>query len=101
MKSKSAKILLAVVILLALLWVGMNFFVGSLTKTAINRYGPRMTQTKVVLGGAEVSPLSGNGTLTNLFVGNPAGWSSDKAFSFGKIHVEVVPSSIFKDHIII
>jgi hypothetical protein len=101
MKSKLSKILLVVVILLALLYVGLNFFVGSLAKSAINRYGPQLTQTKVVLGGAQVSPLTGSGTLTDLFVGNPPGWSSEKAFSFGKIHLEVVPTSIFKDHIVI
>jgi uncharacterized protein involved in outer membrane biogenesis len=101
MKSKLSKILLILVILLALLYIGVNFFVGSLAKTAVNRYGPQLTQTKVVLGGAQISPLTGNGTLTDLFVGNPPGWSSEKAFSFSSIHVEVVPSSIFKDHIVI
>ena len=54
-----------------------------------------------MLGGAEISPLTGNGTLTNLTIGNPAGWNSGKAFSFGKVHVEIEPSSLFKDHVIV
>ena len=90
MKSTLSKVLVIVVVLLVLLYVGATFFVGSLAKSAINRYGPQLTQTKVTLAVAQVSPLSGNGTLSGLFVGNPPGWSSDKAFSFAKIHVEVV-----------
>jgi uncharacterized protein involved in outer membrane biogenesis len=78
-----------------------EFLLGSAVKAGVNTFAPRLTQTRVELGGALVSPLSGSGTLTELVVGNPQGWSDRNAFKFGEIHVEVVPSSIFGDHIVV
>ena len=39
--------------------------------------------------------------MTGLLVGNPAGWSGDKAFQIAKIHIGVVPTSIFSDCIVL
>jgi len=93
-----------VLIVLALLLAGyftMQYFLGGIVKAGVNKFGPSITQTKVQLDGASLSPLSGNGTLTGLAVGNPAGWSSANAFYLGKVHVSMEPFSVFKDHIVI
>ncbi len=74
---------------------------GSIVKSAVNRFGPQLTGTKVELTGASISPLSGSGTLTGFTVGNPPGWSKENAFSLGKVHLSVAPSSLMGDHIII
>jgi uncharacterized protein involved in outer membrane biogenesis len=91
----------AVVVLAVGAYFGSEVILGSAVKAGINTFGPRLTQTRVVLGGARISPLSGSGTLTDLAVGNPEGWSDNNAFKFGRIHVEVAPLSIFGDHIVI
>ncbi|MBI3885238.1 MAG: hypothetical protein HY302_05855 [Opitutae bacterium] len=90
---------LAVVLVVG--YVGMTFFLGSIVRAGVNSFGPKLTRTKVELASATISPFTGSGTLKGLFVGNPAGWSSDKAFYLGHIHVEVEPRSIFGDHIVI
>jgi hypothetical protein len=98
------KLLIAGGVLAALALVAffvLQFFLGSIVKTAVNSFAPKITGTKVILESASISPLSGSGTLTGLFVGNPAGWSSEKAFYLGKIHIDVAPFSILGDHIII
>jgi hypothetical protein len=77
------------------------FFVGSFVTRAVNRYGPQLTGSAVKLTAAHISPFSGQGTLDDLTVGNPPGWSSNNAFSLKKIHVSVVSSSIFSDYIVI
>lgn len=82
-------------------YVGLTFFLGSIVKAGVNNIAPRLTQTKVELAGAQISPLTGSGTLTGLFVGNPPGWNGDKAFYLGKIRVKLKPFSILGDHIII
>jgi hypothetical protein len=64
-------------------------------------FGPKLTQTKVELAGATISPLTGSGTLTGFAVGNPQGWSDANAFTLGKVHIDVEPLSIFGDHIVI
>lgn len=82
-------------------YLGLTFFLGSIVKAGVNSFGPKLTQTKVELASATISPLTGSGTLTGLAVGNPKGWSANDAFRLGKVHVSVVPFSIFGDHIVI
>jgi len=101
MKNKLVWVCSVVVALLVVGYISAVFFLGSIVKVAVNRFGPALTQTKFELASASLSPLSGSGTLSGLFVGNPQGWSSDKAFYLTKVHVEVVPSSIFSDHIVV
>jgi len=88
-------------VLLVAGYFGATIFLGSIVTTGVNRFAPSITQTPVHLEGARLSPLSGSGTLKGLFIGNPKGWSGDKAFYIGKIHVKAEPSSIFKDCVVL
>lgn len=101
MKKKPLVILGVVAALLLVAYIGLSFFLGSIVRAGVNSFGPKLTKTKVELAGAQLSPLTGSGSLSGLFVGNPAGWSSDKAFYLGKIQMKVQPFSIFGDHIVI
>ena len=83
------------------LYIGITYFLGSVVKAGVNSFGPKLTQTKVVLEGANLSPLTGTGTLSGLSVGNPAGWSDGNAFSLGQVHLDVDPMSLFGDHVVI
>lgn len=89
------------VVLLFIAGFVASFFLGSIVTKAVNTFGPRITGTRVTLERAKISPLSGAGTLHNLFVGNPSGWKSDKAFSFTQVHVRVTPYTLLGDHIVI
>ena len=95
------KILLVGAIAVVALYVVLMFFLGSIVKSGVNSFGPKLTKTKVELAGATISPLTGSGTLTGLVVGNPKGWSDNDAFRLGKVHISVSPFSIFGDHIVI
>lgn len=88
-------------ILAIALYIGCAYFLGSIVKAGVNSFGPKLTQTKVELAGAEISPLTGSGTLKGLTVGNPAGWSDRNAFTLGKVHVDVEPFSVLGDHIVV
>jgi hypothetical protein len=81
--------------------VTASFFLGSIITRGVNSFGPRLTNTRLALSNADISPFSGSGTLRGFVIGNPAGWSDADLASFGKIHVSMVPSSIRGDHIII
>ncbi|MGH7670385.1 MAG: hypothetical protein ACRENQ_12925 [Gemmatimonadaceae bacterium] len=78
-----------------------SFFLGSIVKAGVNRYGPPITETRVTLAGASISPFSGSGTLRGFVVGNPKGWSNADLVSLGRVHVAVVPKSLFGDHVVI
>lgn len=98
------KLLIILASLLALVVVGAfiaSFFLGSIVTKGVNTFAPKITGTVVTLDSAAISPLTGSGTLNGLFVGNPEGWKSDKAFSFAKVHVSVAPGSLLSDHIVV
>ncbi|HWA10007.1 MAG TPA: hypothetical protein VG838_11200 [Opitutaceae bacterium] len=101
MKKKLLSLVGVLLVLALVAYVVLQFFLGSIVTRAVNNFAPRLTQTKVELAGAHISPLSGVGTLSGLYVGNPKGWTSEKAFYLGKIHVDMQPFSIFGDHIIV
>jgi hypothetical protein len=73
----------------------------ALVVQGVNTYGPRLTQARVELAGANLSPLSGSGTLTGLSVGNPKGWSAGHALYLGKVQLDIVPQSVLGDLIVI
>jgi len=101
MKRKFTWILVAVLAIFFAGYVVCDLFLGSIVKAGVNRFAPVLTQTKVELADAHISPLTGGGTLSGLVVGNPAGWSDRPALAFEKVHLEIVPSSIFGDHVVI
>lgn len=92
---------LALLLVIAGVYIGVAFFLGSAVKSAVNRLGPKLTGAPVELASATISPLSGTGTLGGFTVGNPPGWSANRAFYLGTVHVELVPSSLRGDVIII
>lgn len=100
--SKKLTILGGGFLLLGLMaYIGVAYFLGSIVKAGVNNFGPKLTQTKVELASANLSPFNGSGTLDGLSVGNPTGWSEGRAFYLGKVHVDVEPFSIFGDHVVI
>ena len=90
-----------VLVLLIVIFFAVALSLGSIVKGGVNKVGPQITQTSVELGSAQVSPFSGQGTLSNLVVGNPPGWQSAHAFSLGQISMDVEPRSLMGDHLVI
>ena len=101
MTKKSRRFAIAAVVIVLVIYFVLSFSLGWVVKTAVNRVGPGITQTKVELAGAHISPLTGSGVLSGLTVGNPPGWNSANAFYLGRISISLKPFSIFGDHIVI
>lgn len=93
--------ILGLLILLLAAYFVAAYAMGSVVKAGVNKVGPSITQSKVELAGAKLSPLTGAGTLTGLAVGNPKGWSDGNAFFLGKVSIDVEPTSVFGDTIVI
>lgn len=72
-------------------------FFGDLVRTGINRIGPTVLRAPVVLEEASLAPMSGLGTLTDLRIGNPAGWSTGDALRVSRVQLHVKPFSVFSD----
>lgn len=99
------KIFLFLSILAIIGSVFIYFFGSSLLskgiKAGVEKFGPEMTQTPVRLDQVNLSILSGNGTLSGLYVGNPDGYKSQHSFALGQIDVDIDTRSAFSDVIII
>jgi uncharacterized protein involved in outer membrane biogenesis len=65
-----------------------------LVKTAVETYAPRITQTKVTLGGVSVSIFGGSASLNDLVVGNPNGFKSDRAMALHKVSISLDSASV-------
>ncbi|MGB0184539.1 MAG: hypothetical protein ACPF9Q_03830 [Opitutales bacterium] len=91
--------------LFALCLIGLFFF-GSVilnksVTTTINAVGPKVTQTPVSVEAVDLSLTSGSGTITGLKVGNPEGYKSENIFELGEIEVDVKPTSLTSDTIVV
>lgn len=92
---------LGLLVLLLAVYLGGQFFLGSVVTAAMNKFGPQITQTKFELKGAQISPLTGAGSLTGLAIGNPKGWSDANAIYLGTVKVDMKPASILGSHIVV
>ena len=101
MKKLALGLGLGIAALLVAGYIAATYFLGHIVVAGVNAFGPRLTQSKVALAGATLSPFTGSGTLRDLAVANPKGWSENDAFRLGHIHVDIVPSSLFGSHILI
>lgn len=99
------RVLLVVAGVLVLAGVGLVFFLASsldgLVKRVIETTGSELTGTAVRVGSVEIDLRSGRGTLRELRVANPAGFSSADAFSLGEITLEIDLASVPKDPVVI
>lgn len=98
---KLLKIVAVLFLLGVIALVAVGFFLGPIVTKAVNAVGPKVTGTRVELDGAKISPLTGGGTLKGLFVGNPEGWTGDKAFYLGEIRASVKPASLIGDYVMV
>ncbi|MEN8185278.1 MAG: hypothetical protein ABFS46_22380 [Myxococcota bacterium] len=73
----------------------------SLVKQVIETTGSELTGTSVRVGSVEIDLRSGSGTIRNLRVANPEGFSNADAFSLSEITLEIDLASITKEPIVI
>ena len=101
MKKTIIRIALVLVVLLVVAVVAVFLSLNSIVKKGVETVGPQLTQVKITLGGVNISPLSGSGQLSELFVGNPEGFKSPSAIKVGDVKVAVNVGSVFGDTITI
>ncbi len=91
------KIAIGFAVLLVLIAGGVYYLFSNLDgfiKSAIETYGSQATQSSVSVGSVDISLTSGQGTISGITVGNPSGFSSNKALSVGAITVAIDTSSV-------
>lgn len=94
-------VLVAVLIVVVAVAVYVFSNLGSLIKTAVEKYGTEVVQAPVTLNSADVSIKSGQGALKGLVVANPKGFQTPNAFKLGAISVTLDTNRLSKELIAI
>lgn len=99
------KALITIVTLILLLIVGGAFWLrgnlDGLVQSAIAKYGSAMTGATVKVAGVNIKTTDGQGTLTGLLVGNPAGFKTPFAVKVDTIELEVDVASLTKEVVLV
>ena len=101
MKQKLIIAALAVLIVIAGLFVYLYNSIDSIVKNGVERYGTDVCGTKVSVGSVDISLKSGTGTIHDVRVANPDGFSHDSAVSLGSATLALDIGSINRDPIVI
>ncbi len=96
------------------LWIGgMSLFLvtiltillfrntGSFIATAINQFGPQVTEVETRVDAVYLNPLTGSASLRGFFLGNPKGYESPSAVEVSSMSLKVVPSSLTTSTIVL
>ncbi len=99
------KLLKIVAVLVLIVVVGLVvvsvFFLGPTVRKAANTMGPEILGVPVAMGKTSVLPLRGELRLSELEIGNPDGFKSAHLFSMDKLSVDMKPSSVFSDTVVV
>lgn len=91
--------------LIVILLIGLFLFGSSLLNktvvTTVNAIGPKVTQTPVSVETVDLSLINGSGTISGIKVGNPEGYKSENIFELGDIQIDVKPTSLASDTILV
>ena len=96
------KIIIGVGALALLLVVAVVVMLGSLdsiVEAAVEEIGTETTKTKVQLGSAKIQLTDAKGTLSDLSLANPSGFSGSKALNIGTISLTLDPKNSTADKI--
>jgi hypothetical protein len=91
-------------LLVLALGVGIFYTMSNLDRLvagAIEKHGSDVTQTRVGVGGVEISVREGRGSIRGLTIASPEGFDSSNAFSLGDITLDIDLGSVRQDPIVI
>ena len=90
----SAIILLIVLILAGAYWVWNYFDWKSKVRQMVHIYGSQVVGTDVNIGRIDISLKDGHGSVSDITVGNPKGYSKDLIINLGTVAVKVNTDSV-------
>ena len=99
MKKKLGIFLLVLLILVAGLAMAVVFGLGPIVEKAVETAVPGMTGTAVEIASVSVKPFDGHLQIKGFVLGNPEGYKTEHAISFGEFTVALDLCSVFSDTI--
>ena len=99
---KTFKWLIGLIVLLVVLIIAGAYYVWnyfdwqSKVRNMVHIYGSQVVGTNVNIGRIDISLKDGHGTVSDITVGNPNGYSKDLIINLGKVAVKVDTDSVVK-----
>jgi len=100
-KKLAFNVAILLVVLLVAFLVVIYLSLNTIVKKRVETMGPALTKVAVTIGQVSLSPFSGLGAVSDLVVGNPAGYKSESSFKVHEVRVALQPKSIFSDTLVI
>ncbi len=101
MKRLIKYVLITILLLIVTLFIVLNLVLDKIIHAGVETIGPKLTRSEIRLDEVNISLLNGSGALKGLFIGNPEGFKSDKAFFLGEIEIDIAPLSLFSERVLI
>lgn len=100
---KKVLIFAAVAILMVIIGIGVYLYnsMDSIVENAIEKYGTQVMGTRVSVGSVDISLKTGRGTIRDVEVANPDGFSSGDLLKLTEITVDIDVKSLNRDPIVI
>lgn len=95
------RFLLGLVIVVAVLLLVLNYGLGSIVKTAVEKAGPAVMGVSMKLEKAHFGILRGVVRLNGFVLGNPEGFKTEQAIRVDEIAVDIDMKSLFRDTLVI
>jgi hypothetical protein len=99
---KKALYALAALLLLGGVGVYLAYnYVDVIVKMALEYYGPRVTGVAIKVGTVHISPKDGRGSIRDVELGSPPGFSAARSGRFGEVRVALDPATLAEPVIVI
>lgn len=101
---KGSKVLIALGFIVVVLAAALFFLLSNLDRivgAAIGKYGSEATGTSVKVSSVRIKLKDGEGSISDLSVGNPRGFSTPEAVSLGNISIAIDTGSLTGDPVVI
>ena len=101
MKRTIFMLLSGVVVLLVVGAIVFFLKIDTIAKKGLEKYGSEMFGTKMTLASIDISASSGEGSIKDLTIANPQGFSTPHAFMMSEVEMRVEPKSVPTDEVVI
>lgn len=82
-------------------YIGFAIMLNSAVRKGLEVAGPRVAGVETRVEAVRLSPFTGRGEATGLFVGNPEGFKAPAAIEVGRATISLKPTTVFSDKIIV
>lgn len=101
MKRNFVMLLTGIFVLGAVAFLFIFMQIDSIVKAAIEKYGSQITGVQVTVGKVDLSPSSGEGSVSKLIIGNPKGYHAQNALTMDTTSVVVDSKTVTTDVVVI